>query len=255
MQPAKSIGIVSGKGGVGKTTLTANIGVALARDFGMNVVVVDANVLTSNLGLHLGFIREPVSLHDVLHNKLKVEQVVYVHSSGLSVIPSSLKVDSKINASALNRVIDHLKTQYDLVLVDSAPGLSTEALAVMNACDGFIIVANPDLPSVTDSLKTIDIIEKKNKHVLGIVLNKVTGKSYELLKAHVERVTDNQVISEIPYDESVPASIAAKIPVVMFRPNSRAAIEFKKIAAWLCDKPYNPTTESLWTRIFRMIFG
>jgi len=249
-----SVGIVSGKGGVGKTTVTANLGVSLVRDFGLNTIVLDANVLTSNLGLHLGFIREPVSLHDVLQNKLQIDQVIYVHSSGLNVIPSSLAIDATIDVSALGETVKYLAKNYDFVLVDSAPGLSKEALAVMDACDAFIVVTNPELPAITDSIKTISVLEQRNKHIMGLAVNKIKGKKYELTKHHIERVTDYPVIAEIPYDESVPNSIANKVPVVMFDPNCQASMHMRQMAGWLCDKPF-VIHESLWARLFRLIFG
>jgi septum site-determining protein MinD len=251
----QSIGIIAGKGGVGKTTLTANVGVSLAKDFGVNAIVVDANVLTSNLGLHLGFLREPVSLHDVLQNKLPIEKVIYVHSSGLSVVPSSLSIDKPIDAGAIHRTIDHLTKRYDIVLVDSAPGLSKEALAVINACDNFLVVTNPDVPSVTDAIKAINEVEKRNKRVLGIAVNKIAGRPYELSKENIERATDHSVISEIPYDERVPASIAAKMPIVMFAPKSTASIRFRQLAAWLCDKPFVAPKEFWLDRLIKFIFG
>jgi len=250
-----SIGIVSGKGGVGKTTITANLGVCLAKYFNVNTIVIDANVLTSNLGLHLGFVREPVSLHDVLQNKLQIDQVIYVHSSGLNVIPSSIAVDATIDASALGETITYLEKNYDYVITDSAPGLSKEALVVMDACDSFIVVTNPELPAVTDAIKTISVLENKKKHILGIALNKITGNKYELTKHHIERVTDYPVIAEIPYDEHVPASISYKTPVVLYAPNCKASVKLKALAAWLCDKPYVEPRESIWLRLFHLIFG
>lgn len=249
-----SIGVVSGKGGVGKTTVTANVGVALTKFFNVNTIVLDANVLTSNLGLHLGFVREPVSLHDVLQNRLQIDQVVYVHSSGLNVIPSSLAVDATIDASALGETVKYLEKNYDYVIVDSAPGLSKEALVVMDACDSFIVVTNPELPAITDSIKTISMLEQRNKHILGIALNKITGGKYELTKRHIERVTDYPVIAEIPYDEHVPESIAYKMPVVLYAPKCKASIRLKALAAWICDKPYMER-ESIWEKIFHFIFG
>ena len=249
-----TIGIVSGKGGVGKTTITANVGVSLVKDFNLNVIVVDANVLTSNLGIHLGFIREPVSLYDVLKNKLKVEQATYVHSSGLSVIPSSLAINETIDCRRLKSIINSLSRVYDFVIVDSAPGLSREALMVLEACDSFIVVTNPELPSVTDCTKTIKVLEEKNKKVIGIVLNKVMGKRYELTKEHIENLTEKHVIAEIPYDDHVPLSIANKEPVVINSPNCSASIRLRQLAGYLCNKPFE-VREDWWKRLVRFLFG
>jgi len=254
MEHKNSIGIVSGKGGVGKTTVTANIGVSLVKDFGLNTVVLDANVLTSNLGLHLGFVREPVSLHDVLQKRLEVDKVIYAHSSGLNVIPSSLSVDAVIDVSALTKIIKYLAERYDFVIVDSAPGLSKEAIVVMDACDSFIVVTNPEMPAIADCIKTINMLEKRKKHIIGIAVNKITGRNYELSRNSIDKLTDYPVIAEVPYDDRVSESIAAKVPIVLFAPNSEASIKFRQLAGWLCDKPFM-VQHSIWQRIIKFIFG
>ena len=87
-----SIGILSGKGGVGKTTLTSNLGAAMTRVFGKRVVIVDSNVRTSHLGLHLGLYEDlPLSLRDVLNNDVHPAYAIYVHpQTGIRVLPSTL---------------------------------------------------------------------------------------------------------------------------------------------------------------------
>ena len=86
------VGILSGKGGVAKTTTTVNLGAAF-NYFGRDVTIVDGNLSTPNLGLHLGVPVVPISLHDVLKGKNDILESVYQHNSGLKIIPASLYVN------------------------------------------------------------------------------------------------------------------------------------------------------------------
>jgi len=88
---ARLITITSGKGGVGKTTSAINIGAAL-NAFGKEVVILDANLTTPNIGLHLGAPIVPVNLNHVLLGKAKISDAIYEHESGTKIIPSSLSV-------------------------------------------------------------------------------------------------------------------------------------------------------------------
>src|SRR3989344_4661915 len=85
----KYLVIASGKGGVGKTTLAINIGKALV-DFGRDVIVVDGNVSKPNIGLHLGSTKLPSTLHDVLKREKNIREAIYMHPSGIKVIPGSI---------------------------------------------------------------------------------------------------------------------------------------------------------------------
>ena len=87
----KLLTIISGKGGVGKTTTAINLGAAL-NSFGKEVIVVDANLTTPNVGLHLGAPIVPVNLNHVLLGKAKISDAIYEHESGTKIIPSSLSV-------------------------------------------------------------------------------------------------------------------------------------------------------------------
>lgn len=260
MVDAKSIGVISGKGGVGKTTITANIGTVLAHDFDMNVLVMDANVLTSNLGLHMGFVRPPVAMQDLLKKKVAINQVVYVHPSGVNVIPSSITLDESLDVSSLEENIRLLSGQYELILVDSAPGLSKEALAVLQGCEKLMLITNPELPAVTDSMKTIEVAQRFNKHIIGIVVNKVTGRKYELTSREIEKICEHPVIAEIPFDYKVPESIANKTPVVLYSPHCPASKAIRDLAAYMSGKRYmvregGEHREGVFKKIFRFLFG
>src|SRR3989344_2115348 len=130
----KLITITSGKGGVGKTTTAINLGAAINK-FGKDVVVVDANLTTPNVGLHLGAPMVPVNLNHVLLGKAKISDAIYEHESGTKVIPSSLSVKElkRINHKRMKDVAKKLRRMADFVIFDSAAGLGEEAVAAIES--------------------------------------------------------------------------------------------------------------------------
>jgi len=246
------ISIISGKGGVGKTTTTANLGAALA-ERGKNVVILDANLTTPNLSLHLGIPLYPITLHDVLKGKAFMSEATYTHPSGFKVIPASLSVDALkgLNAGRLQKAITEILGKYEIVLIDSAAGLGKEATAAIEAADEILIVTNPEMPAVTDALKTIKVAERSGARITGVVVNRIKKEGHELSEEDIESMLDIPIIASVPEDSAVPQSISAKMPVVHFSPRSRAAREFKRLAARLVNEGYSePREKSFFEKFF-----
>lgn len=221
----------SGKGGVGKTTLVANLGTALAQ-MGKDVIVVDANLTTPNLGMHLGVPLFPTTLHDVLKGKAKIADAMYEHSSGLKIIPAGISlrdlrgVDPRDLPNALLDLLGHA----DLILVDAAAGLGREALAALEAADELLLITSPDLPSVTDALKASKLAEQVGTRVRGVVLNRVTGKPHEMSRPEIAQMLDAEILAEIPEDVDVQKGTAHRTPVVQHAPKSKPSREIQRLA-------------------------
>jgi len=239
MKKSNVIGVLSGKGGVGKTTVTANLGAALAHEFDKRALIIDSNVKTSHLGLHFGVYDEfPVTLRDVLDRKVPPIYAIYTHpASGLRMLPAPMKNDSVLRS--MDGVVGQLRNSYSPILVDCAPGLGSDVVIAAKAIDKAIIVTTPDLPAFTDALKTIDLVKRLRKDVLGIVLNRVRGEKYELTTEEIEQTSGQEVIAVIPETTKIPESIAAGSPLVIGS-NSPAAAEFKRLAAAIAGERYVP---------------
>lgn len=130
------VAIVSGKGGVGKTTTALNLGTAL-NNHGKDVILVDGSLTTPNIGLRLGSSKIPVTLHDVFENNKSILSAIYKHSSGLKIIPGDISLDAfhKVNTKKLIKSMNKLRGASDIVIIDSGAGLSKENLALVNAAD------------------------------------------------------------------------------------------------------------------------
>ena len=240
----KVIGVISGKGGVGKTTTSVNIGATLSHNFKKNVVVVDTNVSSSNLSLHVGAHFHPLTLNDALKGEVNVDETIVNHPSGLKVVPASLSVDDLfVNSDNLPEIVNDLKKEHDIVILDTAPSIGAETLNALKVCDAAIVVTTPHLPSVTDALKTIKLSEKMNVPILGVVLN-MFRKNAPLTIADVEYMTNHKVIGTIEHDVNVDTSVMKKVPMVHFKPNAKASHGFKGIAANMIGVEYKP--EKKW---------
>jgi septum site-determining protein MinD len=235
MKKTRKIGIISGKGGVGKTTIVANLGAALAKKFKKDVAIVDCNLTTSHLSLSLGMYYCPITLNHVLRGESKIKDAMYNHPSGMKIIPASIRLGELVgvDSSKLKHVIKKLHKKVDIVLLDSSPGLGKEALSTIKASNEIIFVTNPNLLAVTDVIKCKDIIKGMRKKPIGVVLNMITKKGYELSKKEVEVLTELPVIASIPHDKNVHKSLAERVPLVMHKPRSSASKELTKFAGWL----------------------
>lgn len=237
------IGVVSGKGGVGKTTLVANLGAALASVFKKNVIVVDCNVTTSHLGLYLGMYYYPISLNKVLSGQVGIDSAIYDYSiNGMRIIPASLSIDDLkgIDISKLNVSVKKLFGKADIVLLDSAPGLGREAMSAMRASDEILYIMTPFVPVLMDIIKCNKIANELSLKPLGVVMNMTGEGRYELTDKEVEQLVELPVISRIPRDKDVLRSLAAKLPVTDFNANSAAAQEIIRLAGFLVGEEYKP---------------
>lgn len=229
------VACVSGKGGAGKTTIAANLGVALAK-LGKDVVVLDANLTTPNLGLHLGVPLYPTTLHDVLKGRASIKDAIYRHETGLKIIPAGigLKDLKGVDARDLPTALLDLLGNTEIVLIDAAAGLGREALAAVESADELLLITNPDLPSVTDALKASKLAGQLGTKVLGLVINRKTGKPHEMKTGQITGMLDNiEVLAEIPEDVAVQAALSKRIPVVHHNPRSEAGMEMHRLAAKL----------------------
>jgi septum site-determining protein MinD len=248
--------LTSGKGGVGKTTLTSNLAAILSK-MGYETLAIDANFTDPNLGIHLGTHLVTKTLHDVLRGDEKLENVIYTHPLGFKVIPGSLSINAlkNINYKKLSSIILKLLSKFDFILLDSAAGLGEETMSAMDSVGEVLVVTNPDLPSVTDAFKTIKYAEKKNKKVIGVVLNRVKKTQYELNEKELSEMFGVPIIGSVPEDISIAKSIHKKIPVVNIDSNSPAAKEIRKIAHKIVGKHYYETEkEGLFDRLLKL-FG
>ena len=235
------ITVASGKGGVGKTTVVSNLATALAR-FKKSVIAVDGNLTTANLGIHLGIPLYPVTLQDVLNGDARLNDALYYHPAGFTVLPADISL-KKLRLADSHELVDvfyKLVGSCDFILVDSAAGLGKEALAALEAGDEVITVTNPELPALTDALKLSNLAQKYGTHNLGVIVNRVKGKKHEFSMQSVEEFLEAPILGKIPEDAEVSKALSKKQPLVAHKPDSPASQHIMSIAARLIGEDYKP---------------
>jgi septum site-determining protein MinD len=233
--------VTGGKGGTGKTTVASNLGAAL-QEFGRDTIVLDANLTNPNLGFHLGIPLYPNTLHDVLKGDSHITEATYIHDSGLRVVPAGLSIEDLADTDPGNLPDALLDTVGDpeFVIVDSAAGLGNESISAIEACDEVVVVTNPNLPAVTDALKTVNIAEESGTDVTGVVVNKVQDREDELDAKEIESMLGHRVLAEIPDDPAVRESLSVKKPVIHHEPDHHISERFKGVAADMAGFQYEP---------------
>jgi septum site-determining protein MinD len=235
------ITVASGKGGVGKTTLVSSLAVALA-NFKKSVIAVDGNLTTPNLGIHLGIPLYPVTLQDVLNGNARLNDAMYYHPAGFTVLPADLSLRKLrlANSSELVNIFYKLVGGCDFIIVDSAAGLGKEAMAAVEAADEVITITNPDLPSLTDALKLGHIAKRFGTRSLGVVVNRYKGAKHEFSLRAIEDFLEMPILGKIPEDVEVARAISKKQPVVAYNPKAIASQHIMSIAAKLIGEEYSP---------------
>jgi len=234
----KTIGVLSLKGGVGKTSVVVALGAAIA-GFGKKVLLIDGNFSAPNLGLHLNVIDPKDTIHSVLKRESNLKNSIFKHGD-LDVIPASVFNEEKINPLKLKDKIKFLKKKYDIVLIDSSPALNDETLAVMIASDELIVVTTPDHPTMATTLKAVKAAKKRDVPISGLILNKVHKKGFELSLDDVEKTIDLPILAVIPHDLNILKALSKMSPSTEHKPRSKASMEYKKLAAMLIGEKYRP---------------
>lgn len=230
------ISIVSGKGGVGKTTLAANLGIALSK-FEKKVTIVDCNITTSHLGFCFGLYYYPKTLNDVLKGEASLNNATYFYH-GVKIVPASLRLEDLVGLD-LEQLKNSLNFEdTDIAILDSSPGFGKEALSVLKNSGEVIFVTIPYLAAVSDIIRCNQLVAQLGIKPLGVVLNMFSNKFHELTVRDVESLTGLPVISKIPFDKNVQESLAMGKPVIISKPRSSASIEISKLAANILGEKY-----------------
>jgi len=251
---AKIIGVVSGKGGAGKTVTAINLSLAL-HNLGHVVTLLDADVTAPNIGLQLGIYSFPATLQDVMRGSGSIRHAIYAHPLGLKIIPSSISLENiELDTSHLKEALSELD---GTVIIDSPPGLGKDAMSVLDACDEIIVVSNPEMQAVANALKVIRVALGMQKPVIGLVVNRCEKERYNLTPSEITSMCDTPILSEIPDDRDVKMSVFQKTPVISYNPYSCAAIEFQKLACAITgvkyEQPKNLALKRLSVKLKRML--
>ena len=248
---ARIMAVTSGKGGVGKTFLSANLAAALARR-GRRVLVLDADLGLANLDVILN-LHPKVTLHDVFTSKVHLEDAILPAPGGFSVLlaGSGLVEYSRLTPEVreqLQRIIDTLAPRFDHILLDTGAGISDVVLYAVSLADDVLVLATPEPTSMTDAYATIKVLAtQQQRRAIRLVVNQV-GRLGEgkVIRNQLQLVVDKfvvpllaegsgapalELVGEVPLDPAVREAVQKRRLLLELLPGSAAALAVDAIAA------------------------
>ncbi|MGI0141416.1 MAG: AAA family ATPase [Candidatus Micrarchaeales archaeon] len=214
-----TVRISSQKGGVGKTTVSVNLAVALKR-IGHRVLVVDADYVNPVVGFHLGLEEINRGFRSVMMGTARLTNSVSIHSpTGLHVLGGEMTQKMlEPNQTQIKRFDKMLKkTAYDFIIIDTPPGFSQQNF--FGFSNEAAIIITPDIQATASAMRLSQIFDRLHlKH--NIVLNRVRSRKWELNVGEIEETYGSKVSAIFPEDDTVPMSIAAHIPAYLFSRNA-----------------------------------
>jgi septum site-determining protein MinD len=228
--------ITSGKGGVGKTTATANLGAALA-ELGHKVVCIDADIGLRNLDVVLGLENRIVyDLVDVIEGRCRLRQAMIRDKRlpDLFLIPAAQTRDkSAVSPSDMVRLCNDLRTEVDWVLIDSPAGIERGFRNAVAPSDMVLVITNPEISAVRDADRIIGLVEAEEKGPARLIINRIKPdmvKRGDMLSVDdILELLAVELVGMIPEDENVILSTNRGLPVVLDG-RSRAGLAFQNIA-------------------------
>ena len=231
-----SIVITSGKGGVGKTTTTANIGTALA-SLGKKVVVIDGDTGLRNLDVLLGLENRIVyTIIDVIEGRCRLKQGLIKDKRfpNLCLLPTAQTKDKDdISAQDMLKIVKELKEEFDYVLIDSPAGIEQGFENAVIGAERAIIVVNPEITSVRDADRVIGKLDSKGLEDHSVIINKL---NYEMTKngdmldvADIIETLSIELLGVVPDDKNITISTNKGEPIVL-EEGAFAGQAFKNIA-------------------------
>ena len=209
----KTLGFISLKGGVGKTTMSVAVATHLANFYHKKILLVDANFSAPNLGLHMDIVSPQKTIHDVLTGD-SISSAIHLQY-GVDVIPGNFLNNKEINPMLLKDRIGHIKKDYDFVVLDSSPSLNEEMLATIIASDHLFAVSTPDYPTLSCTIRAAQLAKQRHRPIEGIIVNQSHGH-YDVGLDEIQESTGIPIVAKVKYDEIQHMALAERIPATLF---------------------------------------
>jgi len=262
----KVISVTSGKGGVGKTNIVANLAISMSR-LGRRVLVMDADLSLANLDILLG-LNPKYHLGHVFHGERHLDEIIIEGPAGIKILPASsgfqdLTILDSEQKLALLEEVDSLEDQLDVLLIDTSAGIGDNVLYFNLAAQERIVIVTPEPTSITDAYALIKVLftqhQEKNFRVLinEARSDKEAREVFRKLVTVADRFLGGvslDYLGLIPYDTSVPSAVRRQEAVVEAYPNSPASRNFVRLAKALLEDESRGGLEGnirfFWKRLF-----
>lgn len=247
-QHIKVIAVSGGKGGVGKTNVSLNTAISLAK-LGKRVLVLDADLGLANVDVMLG-LRVQRNLSHVLSGECELDDIIIQGPAGINIIPATSGTQSMVDLTpsehaGLIRAFSDMQTQFDILIVDTAAGISDMVLSFCRASQDVLLVVCDEPTSITDCYALMKLLSRDHGlFKFKVVANMVRSpKEGQQLYAKLSKVTDRfldvtlELVAVIPYDENIRKSVRKQQAIVEAFPDSPASVSLKSLAKNIISWP------------------
>jgi septum site-determining protein MinD len=258
----KVIVVTSGKGGVGKTTATANIGAGLASQ-GHSVVLIDTDIGLRNLDLVLGLENRIVfDLVDVVEGKCRSFRQAMIKDKrfdNLSILASAQSREKDaVKPAQMKKLCKELKDAYDFIILDCPAGIEMGFKNAIAGADEAIVVTNPEVSAVRDADRIVGLLEAAEVEPIRLVLNRtkpgLIQRGQMLSVKDVQDILNIELLGQVPEDERIVHSSNKGEPAIL-DPRSKAGMAYRNVVARILDPAVpvaNPQT-SIWSKLRRVL--
>lgn len=260
-RPVRVICITSGKGGVGKTNITVNLALALSLQ-NQNVMLLDADLGLANVDVILG-LHPLYNLSHVISQERTLEEIIIAGPSGVRIIPASsgikhmAELGAEENAGLVN-AFSELNDSLDIMLIDSAAGISDSVVTFCRAAHEVVVVVCDEPASITDAYAMIKLLSQDyDVDRFHILANRVmTAQEGRELFTKLVKVSDRfldvtlNFFGSIPEDPQLRKAVQAQRAVVEAFPGSRSAEAFHRLATQVISRWPMPRTASGYLQFF-----
>jgi septum site-determining protein MinD len=234
---ARVIVITSGKGGVGKTTTTSNIGMSLAR-FGYRTLLIDADVGLRNLDLLLGLENRIIYTGlDVLNETCQLKQALIQdkRQQKLSFFPlSSNQTKTMITGAEVKSLVERLESSFDFILIDCPAGIDSGFVNAIECANEAIVVVTPEVPSIRDADRVIGLLMAKDITKIHLIVNRIRPnmvKNDDMMSIEdVKNILGIQLLGVIPDSEKIIIASNRGEPIVLDTKNCLPRTAFDNTA-------------------------
>lgn len=247
-RPVKVIAVTGGKGGVGKTNLSVNLAIALA-ELRRRVVLMDADLGLANVDVLLG-VQANYTLADVLDGTKTLKEVMVNGPGGIKIVPASSGVQQMAGLTnqehaALIHAFSDLSDQLDVLLIDTAAGISDTVVSFVRAAQEVLVVVCDEPSSITDAYALMKLLNMEHGVYRFRVVANMTRSAQEginlfnKLNTVCERFLDAslQYVGCVPFDENLRKAVQKRRPVIEFAPRSKASSAIKVLAQKVDEWP------------------
>ena len=249
---SKIIAVASGKGGVGKSNITVNLGLAL-KEAGQEVLLIDADMGMANLDILLG-LAQKYNLSHILQDKCTFEEALISGPEGIDILPGTSGVEDFVNINQnqvkrLLKVASQMEANYDIILIDIGAGIHRSVINFIIGADEAYIVLTPEPTAVMDAYSLVKILSThRQNNFLGLIINQIDSRKQarelgnrmsEVIEEYLSR--EIKVRGYIPHDPYLKKAVKKQQPLLSLYPDSKASQAFKDLAGQMLaengDKP------------------